>query len=427
MTNHRGATVAAAFALLLAGVWNVGAQTTADLFNDAVLQRVDLYVNSRDWEKLKANFQTNEYYPANLKWQGITVRNVGIRSRGSGSRSGTKPGLRVDMDRYTTDQTFLGLKSIVLDNVTQDPSTIRETVAMKFVQRMGLPAPREAHAALYVNNAFAGLYVIIEEIDKAFLKRVFGTAEQDENDGHLFEWNWVSAYHFEYLGSDLAGYAAMFSPKTHEDASAAKLYGPIEAMIRAINESSDASFVTAVSQYLDLALFMKLVAVQAFLAEWDGICGYAGMNNFYFYRFEKKDLSQFISWDEDNTFQSIDYPIRQGQNENVLTRRAWLVPELRQAFLDALTSSVTSAAETTPAADGQEGATAGWLEREITRQQGLIRETALRDTLKPFTNEQFEEASAAMVQFAHQRGTFVRCEVAKITDPDHASSVCSPD
>ena len=98
------------------------AQTADDLFALTDLQRIDLFVHSTDWAKLRAEFQTNNYYPADLTWNGLTVRNVGIRSRGRGSRSGNKPGLRVDFDRYTTAQRFLGLKSLVLDNVTQDAS-----------------------------------------------------------------------------------------------------------------------------------------------------------------------------------------------------------------------------------------------------------------------------------------------------------------
>ena len=136
-----------ALAIMAATAWalvpppSVEAQTSSDLFNDAVVQRVDLNMHSADWEKLKQNFQSNEYYPADVVWNGITARNVGIRSRGNGSRSGTKPGLRVDFDRYSTDATFLGLKSFVLDNLVQDPSTVHETVAMKFFAKMNIPAP----------------------------------------------------------------------------------------------------------------------------------------------------------------------------------------------------------------------------------------------------------------------------------------------
>jgi hypothetical protein len=47
-------------------------------------------MNSRDWAALKANFRQNEYYPADMRWLGQVVRNLGIRSRGGGSRSGSK-------------------------------------------------------------------------------------------------------------------------------------------------------------------------------------------------------------------------------------------------------------------------------------------------------------------------------------------------
>src|SRR6185503_7656413 len=102
------------FTVALASAVPASAQTSDDLFNPEVLQRIDLWLNSADWAKLKGAFQENTYYPAQLQWNGITVENVGIRSRGLGSRSGTKPGLRVDIDRYSTKQQFLGLKSFVL-------------------------------------------------------------------------------------------------------------------------------------------------------------------------------------------------------------------------------------------------------------------------------------------------------------------------
>ena len=71
------------------------------LFNDAVLHEIRLEINSRDWQTLKDNYLTNEYYPCDFRWNGQVVRNVGIRSRGQASRSATKPSLRVDFNRYT--------------------------------------------------------------------------------------------------------------------------------------------------------------------------------------------------------------------------------------------------------------------------------------------------------------------------------------
>src|ERR1041385_926399 len=103
----------------------VYAQTTSTdpsdaFFDDSQVQSVFFTINSRDWESLKENYLDNTYYPSDFKWNSTTVRNIGIRSGGTGSRSGVKPGLRVDFDRYVTDQKFLGLKSFILRNNTQD-------------------------------------------------------------------------------------------------------------------------------------------------------------------------------------------------------------------------------------------------------------------------------------------------------------------
>jgi spore coat protein CotH len=178
---------------------------SAPLFNSDVVNRLDLQLHSADWEKLKQNFQENDYYVTAMIFNGETVRNTGIRSRGFGSRDPRKPGLRVDFDRFATDQTFLGLKSVVLDNLTQDHSGIHETVTMKLFARLGLPAPREAHVRLYVNNNYIGLYAVVESIDKALLARVFGSIGDDvQNDGYLYEYNYVDPWTFTYFGPDLA-------------------------------------------------------------------------------------------------------------------------------------------------------------------------------------------------------------------------------
>jgi len=186
-------------ALIVLVPGTAAAQTADDLFNPGVVHRLDLLVNSRDWEKLKANFQVNDYYPADVQWNGITVHNVGIRSRGLASRSGVKPALRVDMNRYTTGQEFLGLKSFLLDNLVQDMTGVKEVVAMRLYQRMGIAAPRESHVALYINNEYGGLYGIVESIDKDFLARSFGERApgDTENDGHLFEYDWLSPWYWE--------------------------------------------------------------------------------------------------------------------------------------------------------------------------------------------------------------------------------------
>src|SRR5690349_88357 len=111
--------VACAFVMLVVGLPSTGvAQTTpaptpppdptAPFFNDTIVHDIYFTINTKDWNTLKTNYLDNTYYPVDFKWGTTTVRNAGIRSRGTGSRSGAKPGLRLDFDRYMANQNFLG-------------------------------------------------------------------------------------------------------------------------------------------------------------------------------------------------------------------------------------------------------------------------------------------------------------------------------
>ncbi len=373
----------AAILLPLLGSWDLPAQTADDLFNDNVVHDLRIAINSSDWQALKTNFAANTYYPCDFEWRELVVRDIGIRSRGKTSRSSAKPGLRVDFNRYEDNQHFLGLKSVVLDNNTQDPSMLRERVSMLFLRRMGIPAPREASARLYVNGAYVGLYTLVESVDKSFLKRNFR-----EDDGHLYKYEPNGDYHFEYLGAEISKYVPVpFEPHTHEKDGN---HAPLVAMIRTMNQASDADFAQAMSEYLDLKAFMGHAAVENFLANGDGILA---VHNFYLYRFEGKNLFQFIPWDTDRSFFDIEFSILRGTSDSVLMRRAFVVPALRQAYLETLFASALSAN--------------GWLEPEILRASSQIRSAVLEDPVKPSTNAEFEAAVASNLEFARRRSDYV--------------------
>ena len=412
-------TVLVVTALFMTMARPARAQSMDEFFDDSVVHEIRLSLNSKDWAALKQNYKENIYYPATLKWRDVTVSNVGIRSRGLGSRSATKPGLRVDMDKYNVDQTFVGLKSFVLDNLTQDPSMLRERLSMAFFRRLGLPAPREAHARLYINDQFAGVYALVETIDKGFLGRSFGADSKGgtENDGYLFEYEYVKEYHFTYMGSNLEEYK-IFQPKTREKDADANIYGPIEDMIQAINETPDAIFNRAVSDYLDLGKVAAHLAIENFLAEDDGILGYAGMNNFYMYRFEDSERSQFIAWDKDNTFRSVDFDIMNRVGDNVLARRTLAESQYKNAYLNTLLDAAASAMEPDAEAakdknDKDKAALPGWLEREVRRQYEQIRSLARSDTFKPYSNDDFEASIEGLLTFARERANFVKARVAE--------------
>ena len=306
------------------------------------------------------------------------------------------------MNRYTDDLTFLGLSAFILDNLTQDPSTVHETVAMKLFAKLGIPAPREAHVRLYVNDQYAGLYVAIEEVNKQFLARVYGSIGEDvQNDGGLFEYDYTDIWQFNYLGSDLEPYKTRFSRQTEENKPDQDSYGPIETIVRLANELPSAQYLSVLGERLDLPQFMKYVAAQNFVAQNDGFLGYAGMNNFYFYRLENTLKHQFIAWDEDNAFAFPDFSLTERHNDNVLMRKAMEVPELRSEYYNGLRAAMNAADEPT----GSDGL--GWLEAEIRRQTDLVSSSIQEDPVKPYTFDEFQNARVAMLLFAQNRSRFV--------------------
>ena len=382
----------------------LAAQTSDDFFNPEVLQRVDLWLHGQDWEKLKAAFKENTYYPADMTWNGTTVYNTGIRSRGLGSRSSTKPGLRVDFDHYNNGQHFLGLKSFVLDNLTQDRTGIKETVAMRFFTRIGIRAPRETHVRLYVNGVYSGLYGLVESVDKTMMGRVFGSiGDNVQNDGYLFEYNYVigSPWRFSYEGSALAPYKARFDIKTNETHAESLIWGPIEELVRLVNNTSSTLFEQTIGPRLNLPDFVRYIAGQNFIAQNDGFNGYDGMNNFYFYRLENSTSHVFIAWDEDVAFLQPDFGITTRNEENVLTRKTLELPAYQSQYFSVLSEAATSASD--------------WLRPEMQRQFDMIHNAMIEDTLKPYTNLEYAADRETLLAFPEARITYVRCEVAKQT------------
>jgi spore coat protein CotH len=370
------------------------AQTTDDLFNGAVLQSIQITMHSHDWETLRANFTSNDFYPADVTWNGVRVRNVGVRSRGLGSRSGIKPGLELNFAHYSSRNEFLGLKSLVLDNLTTDPSMIRERVAMQLMRRLGIPAPREAHAQLYVNGQYAGLYTVVEPVDSTFVARTLG-----DGSGALFEYHWLQPFFATYLGENLDTYRPLFEPRSQQTKSTFELFDPIRELFRTINDASADAFRDEVSRYLDLDSTLRLIATESFLAEWDGVLGYAGMNNFYLYRDAATGQSRMLPWDADHAMYGAEYPLLSGANENVLMRRSLEDPVLRQQYFSFVTQAMQSAA----AGD--------WLAREIAADAQQIRESAWADPTKPYSNEEFDAAIAELTVFAQKRFTFVAKQI----------------
>ena len=218
-----------------------------------------------------------------------------------------------------------------------------------------------------------------------------------------------AVFTFQYLGPNPALYVPIpFVPKTLEDDPQGEV---IARFVEAVSDTTSAAWRTSVSAFLDLAKFIRHLAIENFLAEEDGLTGDYGPNNFYFYRFAGTDTFMFLPWDKSNAFWDVNFSIFRNiqdgpeDHRSLLAVRALQEPDLFQLYLDTMLDCATFALQGATPSDP------GWLEAEINREDDQIHAAALADT-SLFTNAEFEQAILDLKSFAQNRSGIVQTQVA---------------
>jgi uncharacterized protein (TIGR03437 family) len=378
-------------------------------FDDSTVQVINLTVDPNDWATLQQNYLLDTYYHATFTWNGVT-ESIGIRSHGGGSRSPVKPNLDLNFARYDKTQTFFGLPFVLLKANNEDPSNLREWISMKLYRKMGIPAPREAPAQVFVNGQILGFYYIVEHLDATFLQRNFG-----ESGGYLYEWQSVGGLNYDFgnLGTDPSLYAQFLDLKTSQPTPDLQTF---DNLVQVINQPAsttftDDAFIAAVSQYVDPKQFLTYGAIEQVLSSSDSLIGgQHGMNNFDLYQFQGTTVYYLIPRDKDMTFsdaaRDIFYGISNGPNINLLAARLAGIPQYLQVYLNA---SVRAA--------NLMGGTGGWADLELQREYGVIHTAALDDPNRPCGdmvticgNPDFETSVQGLFQVLVTRSSFVISE-----------------
>jgi hypothetical protein len=198
--------------------------------------------------------EPHEYVEGTLAFRGVALPRVGVRFKGHRSlrKWSSKPAFKLKLDKYEKGQTLLGLESLVLNNMVEDPTMTREALGYEVFRALGAPAPRTGYAELNVNGERFGLYAVLEPPDAAFLARHFGRA-----DGVLYEG--------EY-GCDL-------EPDHVEELGLERGDDPGRALLRALVTTADgpiAALYEGERAPLDPTRFFAFLAAGAWLADFDG-------------------------------------------------------------------------------------------------------------------------------------------------------------
>lgn len=187
--------VAMVFTLLFStGTINVFKPASANpkyadsLFDTSYVHKINIQADEVKWQEMLDNAMDEEYISCNITIDGETLNNVAIRPKGNTSLStmilsdSDRYSFKVEFDHYDDGINYKGLDKLVLNNMIQDNSYLKDFLSYRIMQEAGAAAPLCSFAYITVNGQEWGLYLALEAVEEAFAKRVYGS-----NYGQLYK------------------------------------------------------------------------------------------------------------------------------------------------------------------------------------------------------------------------------------------------
>ncbi len=280
----------------------------------------------------------------------FTTHTFSLMNSGNRTLRAPKRSWKMNVEPTDDGDELFGMRRFNLKAMYNDPSQMREALAWHLFGAAGVPAARHTYAKLAFDDRYFGLFSLIEQVDKQFLRDHFGTNDagnlykaycgdigcatlehrvgQDGDDGGR-----------QYIGKKGDTYRL----KANDDDPAANTFDDLAQFVRVINgvglSGGDGRFDTdafrsSVEGIMNAHAFLRWGALNLLIGSWDNY--FATPANYYLYnsgfRGSEKDFMNrpyftFIPWDYDNSF-GIDYFGTQWQYTDILdwpsnTKQYW--------------------------------------------------------------------------------------------------------
>jgi CotH protein/lectin-like protein/putative metal-binding protein len=205
-----------------------------------------------------------------------------------------KPAFKLQLDLGDGERPL----ALTLNNQVEDPTLLREVLAYRLLNALGLPAPRTGFVRVRLNGSGERSYLLVETIDESFLERRFGRGP-----GALYE----GEYGCDVSPPDVGG----FDLDAGEDPERGHLAAFAAASLR------DAPDLFTANGPLDMHNFLTYLAASALIGDFDG---YRHSHNYYLYFHVADQKWRFVPWGLDRVFKK---PIDVYDSQGLLARRCF--------------------------------------------------------------------------------------------------------
>ncbi len=272
----------------------------------------------------------------------FTTQSFSLTNSGNRTLRAPKRSWKVSLEPGEGGERLAGMARVNLKSMYNDPSQMREALAWHLFGRAAVASPRHTYAKLAFDATYYGLFAVIEQVDKRFLKDHFGAnhrgnlykaycgdvgcATLEHRTGHDGD---DSGRQYFTPGSDDLTYRL----KANEDDREANTYDDLARLIAVINGvglhggaqrfDTDA-FRESVDAIMNAHAFLRWASVNLLLGSWDNY--FKTPSNYYLYNsgrqgaendFMQSPYFTFIPWDYDNCL-GIDYFGTQWQYTDIL-------------------------------------------------------------------------------------------------------------
>ena len=119
------------------------------------------------YNSIYKNFKENSYIPASIEYKGQNWSNVKLRIRGDSSRKLSKKSLKL---KFSKDSLFQGVRKVNLNAEWYDKSYMSQYISSYLMRENDVICFNSTHTAVFLNNEFYGIYLMVENVDKTFLE-----------------------------------------------------------------------------------------------------------------------------------------------------------------------------------------------------------------------------------------------------------------
>lgn len=149
------------------------------LFDTERVHTIDIVMD--DWEGFLETCENEEYASCAVVIDGEAYKNTGIRAKGNTSLSmvsamnSNRYSFKLEFDYYDSGRTYYGLDKLSLNNLIQDTTYMKDYLTYRMMGAFGVSAPLCSYVYITVNGEDWGLYLAVEGVEDAFLRRNYGS------------------------------------------------------------------------------------------------------------------------------------------------------------------------------------------------------------------------------------------------------------